>query len=422
VAESNEKPRARNTGKSMLFRAGAKETRRLLPYVCIPVVLVAVSCATNVLPWEPPEAPPPAPERRAVSFFLKRVETYLSRKTEDIDLLEALSALQEDIATDLPGYRCDVPGAREAVEESVGRCKAYLAAVSGDDAGIRAAEGIVRFVFNELRIAPRLRPSAENHGSDEAVFPGEVLARKRGDCLALGVLHLVLAREINVKLHGVLVGTHFFVRYEDGKTRRNFELLRRGHSHSDPYYRRRFRVPDGSSLQMRNLTGREVLCVVLFNVADAYCEARQHAKALRIYERVLEVLPGFAEARCDLALLDSKAGNHRRAIAGLNCALRCNPNLMGAYVNLAAEHIKLGEHAESIAVCKAGLAVRGDDACLLHAIGVAYHSQQQHKEAIRFYRLALASDPAHVLCRSNFKRARQALRSDCRGAEDSGPP
>ena len=69
--------------------------------------------------------------------------------------------------------------------------------------------------------------------------------------------------------------------------------------------------------------------------------ARILAEAAAIYERVLEFLPGFAEARGNLAVLDAASGDAELAAAELIVVIRDNPNLSSAYANLATAYLAL---------------------------------------------------------------------------------
>src|SRR5205823_13318274 len=54
-----------------------------------------------------------------------------------------------------------------------------------------------------------------------------VLGARRGSCLGLGALYLIVAERIGLPLDGVRVPGHFFVRTR-GSSPRNIELLHRG--------------------------------------------------------------------------------------------------------------------------------------------------------------------------------------------------
>ena len=66
-----------------------------------------------------------------------------------------------------------------------------------------------------------------------------VLEERRGSCLGLGALYLMVAERIGLPLDGVRVPGHFFVRTR-GPSPRNIELLRRGETMPDDWYRQKY--------------------------------------------------------------------------------------------------------------------------------------------------------------------------------------
>src|SRR4051812_16467054 len=77
--------------------------------------------------------------------------------------------------------------------------------------------------------------------SDDARFfrLPSVIAGRRGSCLGLGALYLVLGERLGVGVDGILVPGHFFVRTR-GAAPRNVELLRRGEAMADDWYRGKY--------------------------------------------------------------------------------------------------------------------------------------------------------------------------------------
>src|SRR4030066_132980 len=60
-------------------------------------------------------------------------------------------------------------------------------------------------------------------GNPDNYLLDRVMKNKRGNCLGLTTLYLLLAERLSLPLHGVYVPSHCFVRYEDGGGRINSE-------------------------------------------------------------------------------------------------------------------------------------------------------------------------------------------------------
>ena len=72
---------------------------------------------------------------------------------------------------------------------------------------------------------------------NEELFLHGMLKSKRGYCMNLSLLYLILGQKLDLPLFGVPLPNHFFVRYEKGGNRINIEATERGTSFSDNFYR-----------------------------------------------------------------------------------------------------------------------------------------------------------------------------------------
>ena len=163
-----------------------------------------------------------------------------------------------------------------------------------------------------------------------------VIAQRRGSCLGLGALYLVVAERLGVGLDGVLVPGHFFVRTR-GPAARNVELLRRGESMPDAWYRTKYGPwPEGAeSPYFRPLTAAEVAGVHWFNAGNDLRAAHDLAGATVAYDRAVAALPAFAEAQASLGAVRQLSGSLDQAEAAYRQAARARPDLPGLDRNLA---------------------------------------------------------------------------------------
>ena len=77
-----------------------------------------------------------------------------------------------------------------------------------------------------------------------------------------GVVASAIGERLGMPLYGVVVPGHFFVRYDDGKTRFNIETTSKGNCADDEHYRVNFNVPDssdGRSIYLKNLNPHQTL-------------------------------------------------------------------------------------------------------------------------------------------------------------------
>lgn len=163
-----------------------------------------------------------------------------------------------------------------------------------------------------------------------------VVAQRRGSCLGLGALYLVLAERLGVGLDGVMVPGHFFVRTRE-PAHRNVELLRRGESMPDGWYRTKYGPwPESSdSPYFRALTASEVAAAHWFNAGNHLRGAHDLAGAAAAYQRAAAALPALAEAEASLGAVRQLEGALDQAEAAYGQAARARPDLAGLDHNLA---------------------------------------------------------------------------------------
>ncbi|MEP6655310.1 MAG: transglutaminase family protein [Myxococcales bacterium] len=173
--------------------------------------------------------------------------------------------------------------------------------------------------------------------SDDARFfrlPSMIAAR-RGSCLGLGALYLVLGERLGVALDGILVPGHFFVRTR-GPAARNVELLRGGEAMPDDWYRNKYGPwPASAAEYMRPLSPSEVAAVGWFNLGNHARKAKDLLNAARAYARAAARFPAFAEAQASLGAVRHLAGDLDEAEAAYLKAARARDDLPGLARNLA---------------------------------------------------------------------------------------
>jgi regulator of sirC expression with transglutaminase-like and TPR domain len=208
------------------------------------------------------------------------------------------------------------------------RLVALARARVGDRRGERALEALRRLVFDELRF----RREVDDDHLRFTLLP-QVLASRRGGCLGLGGLYLVLGEALDLPLRGVLVPGHFFVRLEP----HNVELLKRGRQMPRSWYVRKYAPPSGNPLYLETgLDRRQASAVFRYNLANAHRSAGDLRAALALYRDVVRVLPGFAEAQANMGLTLHRLGRLDEAEQAYKRALRANPALDGLEQNLKA--------------------------------------------------------------------------------------
>jgi tetratricopeptide (TPR) repeat protein len=237
-------------------------------------------------------------------------------------IASALLALAGELATP-PG---EVAAAWVRLGEIAGR-----AAQRRRDAGGDLAAGLGAALFDELGFAREIADPDLRFTLLPSVVDG-----RRGGCLGLGALYLVLAELLEAPLEGVLVPGHFFVRVP-GPAPRNLELLRRGEAMPDQWYRSKYGPwpASASSAYGRAVSVTELVAIHWFNAGNLRRDAGDLDAAERAFARAVAGFPAFAEAQASLGTVLQLRGRLDAAEAAYRAAGRARPDLPGLADNLA---------------------------------------------------------------------------------------
>jgi regulator of sirC expression with transglutaminase-like and TPR domain len=240
--------------------------------------------------------------------------------------VEALLAVAEEARTELGAELPTRERAREALERTRTAARERVRGRPGAQA-IDALNGLL---FEELgfeREVPAVR-------LEQGLLP-RVAVERRGSCVGLASLYLVLAADLDLPVQAVLAPGHLFLRYSSTAERRNIELLRGGEAVSDAWYQERYRVQGGCPAYLRPLSEAELVAAVRFNLANHYRLRSQWTQAEKTYRGVIAAFPDFAEAHANLGLTLQLLGRSEAAAVYERARGAC-PGLPGLEANLTA--------------------------------------------------------------------------------------
>jgi regulator of sirC expression with transglutaminase-like and TPR domain len=251
-------------------------------------------------------------------------------KASDRGSLEReLSAVSEQARRELGANVPSAESMKEDLEGILELAKERVGAKTGD----AAVEALNHLVFEELGFQREI----EDDSIGFMLLP-YVVKHKKGSCLGLAGLYLVMAERLGLDVRGVLAPRHFFLRHG----RRNIELLRKGEAMPDEWYQKTWPVPEKATAYMRPLGGKELLAVFSFNLANAYRMEGDYHRACRIYEGVIESFPDFAEAHANLGLVLQLQKDYDNAMHSYLQAKALQPDLPGLAGNIQALKTDMG--------------------------------------------------------------------------------
>jgi regulator of sirC expression with transglutaminase-like and TPR domain len=195
-----------------------------------------------------------------------------------------------------------------------------------ETAPVLVLQGLCRVLFEE----EGFRGNAEAYYDPRNSFLNDVLDRRLGIPITLGIVVLEVGWRLGLPLSGINFPGHFLVRYEGDVAR----LL------IDPFDAGRVRWEDegqelldrvyGGMVRMRDEflapAGRmDVLARVLTNLKGIYLNVRDDERALAAVDRILMLRPTAAVELRDRGLLLARSGRKHEAVADLERYLDCAP-------------------------------------------------------------------------------------------------
>src|SRR3990172_5319866 len=183
-----------------------------------------------------------------------------------------------------------VPVDPAAVEKEITRLAEKVRPALRDRSDPRAViAALNRFLFVEEGFSyDRIAGNTDNYLLDR------VLGRKRGNCLGLTALYLLLAERLSLPLHGVYVPSHCFVRYDDAGVQFNIETGEKGADRDDGRYHHDFGLKGGRPY-LRS-PGREEMIGGYLKSLGASCSRKgMEDRALRLYREAAVFYPGLPD-------------------------------------------------------------------------------------------------------------------------------
>ena len=127
-------------------------------------------------------------------------------------------------------------------------------------------------------------------------------------------------------------------------------------------------------------------------------DAGQHAKAAAELEKAIRIAPEFADARNDLGVQYMALGRYEDALAQLQAAVRIAPAVSHAHSNLALALWKLGRPADAESAVRQAVALDPANLRAHLILGTLLAGQAQHREeAMRELRLAMPEASSALL-------------------------
>jgi len=226
------------------------------------------------------------------------------------------------------------------------------------------AAAILDVVYNNWSIGFDSRDTAI-----ETLLPHMVYRSKKGACLGVSLIMLMLAEKFHCPLFGVVLPGHFFCRFDNGTTRYNIEPNKKGMRHPDRYYREKYLSSGTPGYDARNLTTASTVGVLYYNLGAQCLSRRDPIAAISCFQESVRRCPGFAEAHGNLALAWAQRGVTDSALAVFEVLFVAYPNLARLAENYGEVAMEAKQYRRALGVYQKGLEYFPSDTALLPGLG-----------------------------------------------------
>ena len=134
-------------------------------------------------------------------------------------------------------------------------------------------------------------------------FINGYIANKKGSCITMPMLYLILAEKLNFPIHPVRSPKHFFLRYipekTDKKFKQNIETTNGGGFISDKQYKEDVLIPEKAvknGVYLRTLSKKEYIASLLLINANEYIKQKDIEKAKYYFKLAIKYDSTFSSA------------------------------------------------------------------------------------------------------------------------------
>jgi hypothetical protein len=232
-----------------------------------------------------------------------------------------------------------------------------------------ALDSIINTVYNVWNISFDQRDTLF-----ETLLPHIIFKNKKGSCLGVSLILLMLAEEIHCPLYGVVLPGHFFCRYTQNSLNINIEPNKNGFNHPDSYYKERYLSNKMSYYTMSNLTKRNTIGVFLYNAGTIFLNLHDH-HAICYLQSACNRIPTIVEVKGNLALAFTQVGMSDSAIRMFGDIFANNPEVPRLALNYGSVAMEFQKYALASSVFQKGHTLYPLDTLLLTGLKQSYVKQ-----------------------------------------------
>jgi len=258
-----------------------------------------------------------------------------------------------------------------------------------------------RFIHGELGF--RFDAADPRGHSPNNLFMHRVIERRRGYCVTLSQLYVLLAPAAGLELQGCRLPGHFAV--VDPTLPEGYVIESTDHgmpvSRTALYTRHRMSIQsvENHGVFLKPIPDKEVFSTLFSNLGALAAMAGELIDAEAHFRRAVQLAPNNIEARYNLSTVLAQRGTPsaiQEALAEVNEALRMDPNFYRGYTRRAGIRGRYGSKDEAEADLRRAFALRPDMPQAYVEQGVLRYHNGDREGAKESFLTALERDDANV--------------------------
>lgn len=253
----------------------------------------------------------------------------LNEIVQNNDILNASLLLAQEYCQDI-----DIEQANIAIDKIVNEIEVRIKNTDNP----KEIMGIINdYLFVEYQIQP------DGAIVIDHLLLDRVLENRKGHCIGLSLLYLVLGERLHLPVYAKMVPSHMYLCYDDGLTKFNIETTMKGFACTDNYYSYHFPYPERHRT-IKKISKREVLGLFLGNIGYYL---RESPNAIDIQKKALQLYPDSAEINANMGLILWKLNELKQAKKYLTKAIKLNPNSWQANLEISHLYYKSGDYKQA---------------------------------------------------------------------------
>ncbi|MBN1981908.1 MAG: hypothetical protein JW795_10265 [Chitinivibrionales bacterium] len=228
------------------------------------------------------------------------------------------------------------------------------------------------------------------------VVPQVVFKEKKGSCMGVSLLFLLIAEKASIPLYGVMLPGHFFVRFDNGKQQRNIEPNNRGIEHSDSYYIQSYALDQRRlCTSLINLDFQKTASVFYYTLASICLHDQKEIEAVALLRQSIYLWNDFEQAWGNLAVVYTQHGKNDSASTAFAQASTICPDMEKLALNYGAFLVRNKRYDEAITSYRQGLKQYPLDGELLYGIAFTFYSNKMYDSSMVYLDRIKGVDSTH---------------------------